>query len=197
MKIYIKQCLEAVLYIHSCDLIHRDIKPDNLLIGKDGKVKVVDFGLAFDATGKSKLSHDIAGTLRYLAPEVISGVGQSKKSDIWSIGVVLEELAFGYELSTNELMRIDESSIDRLFLKTRFSKNMRLFLKSCLSPLGKRPDAITLLNHPWLSKKGLILATENQELEKQYFDDEFKSKKNLLFLVNTSIFQRYIPNICN
>jgi serine/threonine-protein kinase len=87
---------QAISYAHKSEIIHRDIKPTNILISREGQVKVSDFGVA-----KSKTSPDltstgtIIGTPYYMSPEQASGKKVSYQSDIYSIGVVLYEMLTG------------------------------------------------------------------------------------------------------
>ena len=75
------------------NIIHRDIKPENIMITDQGKVKLIDFGLAI--ASRKKYLTNMAGTPDYMAPGVIKGQYQSK-ADIWSLGVVLYMLVSGY-----------------------------------------------------------------------------------------------------
>jgi len=82
---YMKQVCEALVHCHSMNIIHRDIKPENIMFGKDGQIKLIDFGLSLIRAGNySKLK--TAGTPYYFAPEVtLKKYG--KQCDIWSLGV--------------------------------------------------------------------------------------------------------------
>jgi serine/threonine-protein kinase len=87
---------EALYVAHSAGLIHRDVKPENILLARDGTVKVADFGIAamVDAD-RTAPGGTIPGTLRYLAPEQARGDEASSSSDIWAAGAVLCELLTG------------------------------------------------------------------------------------------------------
>lgn len=87
---------EALYVAHSAGLIHRDVKPENILLARDGTVKVADFGIAamVDAE-RTAPGGSIPGTLRYLAPEQARGDEASSSSDIWAAGAVLNELLTG------------------------------------------------------------------------------------------------------
>ncbi|KAL4464835.1 hypothetical protein ABPG74_011396 [Tetrahymena malaccensis] len=94
---YMRQILSAVSYCHQQNIVHRDLKPENILFTskKSDQIKVIDFGCStrFDKTKKIK---DIAGTVLYLAPEVIKKNLYDEKCDIWSLGVVLYIMLCGY-----------------------------------------------------------------------------------------------------
>ena len=110
-KFYIAEIILAIESIHKMDCIHRDIKPDNILIDKDGHIKLSDFGLAkvsdslFNPNSNkkrdsSKLTHkktvSCVGTAYYVAPEVFLKKGYGKEIDWWSVGVIFFESLVGY-----------------------------------------------------------------------------------------------------
>jgi eukaryotic-like serine/threonine-protein kinase len=90
--------LAALAEAHRCGLVHRDVKPENVLISDDGRVKVTDFGLAraFDATATQAATGGIlVGTVSYLAPELIENQRADPRADVYAAGVVLHELLTG------------------------------------------------------------------------------------------------------
>ena len=78
--------------IHNKNLIHRDLKPDNLFISKDYKIKIGDFGISKQLTNTKKYANTQNGTLQYMAPEILNGENYNKKIDIWGLGCILYEL---------------------------------------------------------------------------------------------------------
>ncbi len=91
ISIQIAQGMEAA---HANHIIHRDIKPQNIIISRDGKVKVTDFGIAKAATSNT-VSQNAVGSVHYLSPEQARGGYSDEKSDIYSLGVTLYEMLCG------------------------------------------------------------------------------------------------------
>ncbi|HST19651.1 MAG TPA: serine/threonine-protein kinase [Blastocatellia bacterium] len=89
--------VEAIEYIHNQNVIHRDIKSNNIKITPRGQVKVLDFGIAKSGSSPSLTrTGNFVGTLQYLSPEQFNGDRASAQSDIWSLGVLLYEMTTGH-----------------------------------------------------------------------------------------------------
>ena len=91
ISVQIAQCMEAA---HDNHIIHRDIKPQNIIISKEGKVKVTDFGIAKAATSNT-ITSNAMGSVHYISPEQARGGYSDEKSDIYSLGVTMYEMLSG------------------------------------------------------------------------------------------------------
>ena len=90
--VYAMQACRAFDYAHKRGIVHRDIKPGNIMLGKDGTVKVVDFGIARVLEASRTQTGMLIGTFAYMSPEQYHGEHADERSDIWSFGVLLYEL---------------------------------------------------------------------------------------------------------
>jgi len=179
-----QQVLAGLSYIHSCHRIHRDIKSDNILIAGDGAVKIADFGYAAQLTKGRAKRNTIVGTPYWMAPELIRGAEYDCKVDIWSLGIMLMEMAEGEPPYMDypplrALFLISTKGIPGLQTASEWSPEMNDFLKQCLTQEPEdRPGANQLLEHPFLKK-----ACDPLEMSKQVAaarDAKTDSLKNLM-----------------
>src|SRR5213082_3196148 len=92
---YARQILSALRLAHRHGIVHRDIKPHNVLVDGEGRVKVTDFGIARAGASQMTEAGSIVGTAQYLSPEQARGGDVDQRSDLYSLGVVLYELLTG------------------------------------------------------------------------------------------------------
>ncbi|UCF43088.1 MAG: serine/threonine-protein kinase, partial [Planctomycetota bacterium] len=144
------QMAEAVAAAHEHDVIHRDLKPGNIKITPEGKVKVLDFGLA-KAVGGQALDKQstvtepgrVIGTPAYMSPEQARGKPTDKRSDIWSFGCVLYEMLTGRmpfrgETISDTLANILQTEPDWQALPENTPANIRSLLRHCLKKEPRR-----------------------------------------------------------
>jgi tRNA A-37 threonylcarbamoyl transferase component Bud32 len=94
-KIYISQVILAIEYLHSLNIVYRDLKPSNLLVDKEGYIKLADFSLAKENVTQDNPAMSFCGTPSYLPPEILNNLGAYKPADIYCIGVNLFEMVTG------------------------------------------------------------------------------------------------------
>ncbi|KAG9670924.1 Pkinase-domain-containing protein, partial [Aureobasidium melanogenum] len=92
-KFYAAEVTLALDYLHSMDIIYRDLKPENLLLDRHGHLKITDFGFAKEVPD---ITWTLCGTPDYLAPEVVSSKGYNKSVDWWSLGILIFEMLCGF-----------------------------------------------------------------------------------------------------
>jgi len=93
---YVIEILEGLHYLHMSKVVHCDLKAANILMTKNGNVKLTDFGISLNLRAvEREINKDVAGTPNWIAPEVIELKVASTKSDIWSLGCTVIELLTG------------------------------------------------------------------------------------------------------
>ena len=90
------QMISGIQAAHNHNIIHRDIKPQNIIISKDGKVKVTDFGIARATTSTATISTNVMGSVHYTSPEQAKGGIVDERSDIYSAGITMYEMVTGH-----------------------------------------------------------------------------------------------------
>src|SRR4051795_2570162 len=99
---YARQILGALSFAHRNGIVHRDIKPHNIVVGGDGRLKVTDFGIARSGASQMTEAGSIVGTAQYLSPEQARGAPVDPRSDLYSLGIVLYEMLTGSVPFTGE-----------------------------------------------------------------------------------------------
>jgi len=183
-----KQILQSLVLLHSMERIHRDIKSDNVLLNKDGTVKLADFGYCAQLTEEREKRTSVVGTPYWMAPELIRGLSYGTQVDIWSLGILALEMADG------EPPYIEYPPLRALFLiatndppqpaePERWSNTFLSFLSACLATKpSERHSAEQLLDHAFLRNlapqrelsilftKALEMNESTRLLEQKYID---------------------------
>jgi polo-like kinase 1 len=159
---YVGQIITGVKYVHTQNVIHRDLKLGNLFLGKNLELKIGDFGLAakLDFTGEKRRT--VCGTPNYIAPEVLNSkiCGHSFEADIWSIGVILYAMLVGkppFETNnvkhTYKRIRANDYSFPSNLILSAEAKSL---INSILSVNpARRPTLDAIMKHPFMTKNSI------------------------------------------
>ena len=204
--------LQGIKFIHSKNLVDRDIKGRNILINNDGDVKLCDFGICRPYI-KNKMKELRGGSPYWMAPEILKKEEYDQSIDIWALGITCIEIA-EYEppyskLSPNEVIKqIIKSPPKGLNNPKKWSKEFNSFISECLKlDRFKRPlsdellkhDFITMIDKKNLNRKLIIL----QYLSRCGYKVVYNRKTKLIvpptniFKTNRTIFNKKNGNICN
>ena len=183
-------------YLHKKGIVYRDIKPENILLEKDGYLKLIDFGMA-KILKEDEKTNSFCGTPEYLAPEIITGEGHNRMADWWSYGTLVYEMLFGippffnenvemmYELITNKELRFPKK-----FNVSDEAKDLlrKLLVKKQTERFGINGGFEEIKKHPFF--KGIdFKALEEKKIEAPFkpsledafdvtnVDDEFTSEE--------------------
>ncbi|CAA9995265.1 unnamed protein product [Nesidiocoris tenuis] len=182
-QVWFRQIVMGLNYLHCKDIVHRDLKCENILLTKKNNVKIADFGFARFCieNGKHVLSATFCGSAAYAAPEVVSASPYNPKmADVWSLGVILF-------IMLNGTMPFDDSSLPKLLMAQRqknwsFRRSLRKVISSEAKALVTNilePDALNRMYLNKIQKTNFFLMTEEIKPFNSFKDYSAEFLKNL------------------
>jgi TPR repeat protein len=171
------QMTSALKYLKSLGIIYCDVKPENILLDREGHLKLIDFGTAKAANSKLKKAFAFGGTLAYMSPEMLSDNGYSFETDVWSLGVVLFEmmthvLPFGSKPEKEVVRKIQ--NVEAPEIKSDYSAPLKAAVKQMLR---KRPGARASIEN--LEKLGFLPQCGTELTPRQWNNWGIKHKYGL------------------
>ncbi|MBN3286518.1 AKT2 kinase, partial [Polyodon spathula] len=194
-RFYGAEIVSALEYLHSRNVVYRDLKLENLMLDKDGHIKITDFGLCKEGITDGATMKTFCGTPEYLAPEVLEDNDYGRAVDWWGLGVVMYEMMCGRLPFYNQ----DHERLFELILmeEIRFPRNLSPEARALLAGLLKKDpkqrlgggpdDAKDVMTHKFFTainwqdvlQKKLVPPFKPQvtsETDTRYFDDEFTAQ---------------------
>ena len=156
-KFYICEITLALGELHKKDIIFRDLKPDNIVIDKEGHAMLTDFGLSREGVNENHIAKSFCGSIAYLAPEMLNRQGHGKAVDWYLLGVCFYEMLVGIPpyFSNNKEQIFKNIENAELFIPNFVSRNAQKFLRDLLKKdpnerLGSKKDVEDIKEHPYM-----------------------------------------------
>lgn len=152
---FMKSLLETLNYLHANNIVHRDLKLENILMTDEltMEFKIIDFGLAYNSQSFEKRK---CGSPGYVAPEMLRDEEYNSKIDIFSTGVILYILLHGeHPFEAGDMNKILKKNLECKYrVNKKISSQVTEFLNIAMEPFPEqRPSALQLLEHPWINNK--------------------------------------------
>ncbi|KAJ8686537.1 hypothetical protein QAD02_022331 [Eretmocerus hayati] len=185
----LRETIKAVMHLHENNLLHRDIRASNIMLTKEGEIKLVDFGLARQIKGELGKRNTCIGSPNWMAPEVVMSksehsTGYGSRADVWALGITAIELAdgnppFGDMHPTRALFQIVRNPPPTVYRPANWTQNFNDFIAECLEKNpDNRPFIAEIVEHPFLSELPENDYPLTQEIKALVMNMSAKGKKN-------------------
>ncbi|XP_016842665.1 neither inactivation nor afterpotential protein C isoform X2 [Nasonia vitripennis] len=159
----LRETIKAVVHLHENNVLHRDVRASNIMLTREGEVKLVDFGLARMIKGEMGKRYTCIGSPNWMAPEVVMSKseqshGYGSRADVWAIGITAIELGDGHPPfqdmhPTRALFQIVRNPPPTLYRPANWTQNFNDFIAECLEKNpDNRPFVAEIVEHPFLSE---------------------------------------------
>lgn len=213
-RVFFRNVIDGIKYLHSLGYTHRDIKPENILIDKNDNIKICDFGGAVKIE-KGKERKTFFGTYEYMAPEIIEGRQYDKSVDIWALGILLYEMLHGYspfrikekerKEEIKEYYQIYENIIytEELSVGKEVSDEAAHLIKNLLiKDKTKRILVEDIENHPWMKNQKFINIDQAMDISyfqanQSFYNKDILDNKEYTEKKNDNLFDKTLDLVIN
>ncbi|XP_075119173.1 protein kinase C theta type-like [Leptodactylus fuscus] len=156
VRFYTAEIVSGLQFLHGHKIIHRDIKPDNIMLDRNGHIRIIDLGLARYGVTSSKKICGVAGTLYYMAPEVLLEQEYDAAADWWSLGIVVSEMSTGcspfYDGSNDDMAEISITR-DKPDIPSWLDEDLKHLIKRLLRKNPEKRLGVTrnIREHPFFN----------------------------------------------
>uniref|UniRef100_A0A1I7TLV3 Non-specific serine/threonine protein kinase n=1 Tax=Caenorhabditis tropicalis TaxID=1561998 RepID=A0A1I7TLV3_9PELO len=170
-RFYLAEMTLALEHLHDNDVIYRDLKPDNIMLDKNGHIKLTDFGLSKFNVPKGKSTSTFCGTIEYMAPEIVNKSAYGHSVDIWALGIVMYDMLTGGPpfYGETEEEQIDNIRRGKVRMPSNLSDGGKAFLRSLLIRIPHRRIAI-----PEIKNLEFFKIIDWEKLRARDFEPPFK-----------------------
>jgi len=149
---YARQILKGLAYLHSCDVLHRDVKLENAMVTEKDVVKLIDFGLAKKQDVSVRHRNSTLGSLAYMAPELCRGEDYGTAADVWAFGVMVYCMVQGAMPYWENRIGDEDFAWDKRSWLIETTESCKHFVDCCLECDQKeRPSADEAAKHCWFN----------------------------------------------
>jgi serine/threonine protein kinase len=176
LRFFHQTCL-AIEYIHSKNIMHRDLKPENILLDDDMNVKICDFGWSTEYF-ENIPRETLCGTFEYMAPEVILRSKQSKKTDIWALGILLYELFHGSAPFRGNSMDtiLEQIKQNRVLFKKNVDSDVKDLVVRILKFYPEdRPNIKQILEHQLFKRLQMAQTETLNSVNSDFFNQKYST----------------------